>query len=303
MDVGRRDFRAQLSSAELAELDALRALVDPVREAYRCVLGAESSGRPEHVALVLGSLIVKAEGDYASVVLLTDNGHTGPAASIARDLVETAVNLCYLTSLTPERMSDETLRFGLHHGVDAIRWDLAQKSLGELRSAGLWVTQSDLDCRVSAVQELMARMERQDPQHIGLPILREWTKGLPSTWSSKVRLADRLEAVIADPVVMSNLWIAYRLCYTSFSGFVHGPGSVGVITRREDFGHIGSRVRVGFSHTLRGHPTPLLIATLMSCELLERYSAAMLCGLKDSIAALRRLVKDTMPRPEGTEAL
>lgn len=301
MDGHRLGDQLRLTAADRAELDALLGLVDPVRDAYGCVLGAESCGRPEHVALVLGSLVVKAKGDYESVVLLTDAGHTAPAASIARDLVESAINLYYLTSLRPEAMSAETLRFGLHHDVDSVRWELAQKGLEALRAAGMWVTRRDLDCRVSAVDKLITEIERQDQKHIGLPILRAWKKGLPTSWSSLPGLAHRLAAVIADPVVVSNLWIAYRLCYTSFSGFVHGPGSIGVITRREDFDHTGSRARVGFSHTLSGHSTPLLYATLMSCELLERYSAAMPCGLKDSMTALRRLIKQTVPQPAGTE--
>ncbi len=288
-------------SDDATEFDALSRLASPIKEGYRCVLGASAHGHAEHVALVLGSIIVKSRGDYEGVLLLTEAGNTSAAATVARNLVEGAVNVCYLSSLDCDAMAEEAWRYGLHNDLEAIRAELVQQELGKLRAAGQWIGPDDLDRRKEAAGRLAAQAHEKSDDPQVLAIVESWKQRYPTAWSATRRLADRLKAVRAEAPILSNLWIAYRLFYPSSSGFSHGPGSLGVITRPENQDPVGSRVKIGYTHTLRGHTTPLLVATLMSVEMLDRYSLTMSCGLEDSMRALRKLVVDTLPRPEGTE--
>jgi hypothetical protein len=213
----------RLSRDDHQDIDALLALVDPLREAYRSVLDAPSSGRPTHVALVLGSTVVKAMSDYEAVVVLAEEGYTAQAATIARAIVESAVNMLYLTSLHRPIMSEECLRFGLHGDVDSLRWGLVQEGLGKLRRADEWVGPGDLNYRTAAVGKMIAPAEAEESAEAALAVLRSWERSFPNSRASKPGIVDRSKATIADPVVISNVCIAYRLCYQSFSGFGHGP--------------------------------------------------------------------------------
>jgi hypothetical protein len=254
---------------------------------------AKGAAVGEAASLVLPALLAKARDDFEAILEATIAGRTSAGAMISRALLESTVDLFYLTSgveADQERKAQHFLALVL---TDQEQQRLVEEAMKQRTETRVFHQVSDPNMRREALELVTAELEAQGGGLPGqlLAILKPYrdkrsAPGYP-------RLKDRLTAVEAHPQVVTNLIGGYQRFYSAYSAFVHGTACMKYVVDIEVSG--GAR-RTGLRRGSLpvGHLSPLATALIYVPDLLGRYDRRFQCGQAARVEGLARLRWDAI---------